>query len=56
MTAAFVVYKTNYNTRFLPGYITMRTIQAGNLRFPQGAVGAQGLRASPSDPCDPSLN
>jgi len=26
MTAAFVVYKTNYNTRFLPGYITMRNM------------------------------
>jgi len=28
---------------------------AGNLRFPQGAAGAQGLSPSGSDPCDPSL-
>ena len=28
----------------------------GNLRFPKAASGGQGLRASPSDPSDPSLS
>jgi len=33
----------------------LNSIGAGNLRFPQGACGAQGLSPSGSDPCDPSL-